>query len=203
LVALSLLSGRSATAFRRARNSQPEFKPRKSSPVRFKACTPDSISSQPFASPGGSARAARHTAAAHSIQTVKRHNIIHTMKKLVALALALFAGSLMAAEYPDISIADLKKAIAEGKVAVIDVNGSGSFQKGRVPTAIDFQSEADNLSAKLPEDKSTLVVAYCGGPSCSAYKRAAKKAEELGYTNVKHLSAGISGWKAAGEELEK
>jgi rhodanese-related sulfurtransferase len=109
----------------------------------------------------------------------------------------------MAAEYPDISIADLKKAIAEGKVAVIDVNGSSSFQNGRVPTAIDFASEKDNLAAKLPEDKSTLVVAYCGGPACSAYKKAAQQAEELGYTNVKHLSAGISGWKKAGEELEK
>jgi rhodanese-related sulfurtransferase len=126
------------------------------------------------------------------------------MKKLIALALSLFAASsIMAAEYPDISIADLKKAIAEGKVAVIDVNGASSFQNGRVPTAIDFASEKDNLAAKLPEDKSTLVVAYCGGPACSAYKKAAQQAEELGYTNVKHLSAGISGWKKAGEELEK
>lgn len=126
------------------------------------------------------------------------------MKKLLALALSLFAAtSMMAAEYPDISIDDLKKAISEGKVAVIDVNGSASYANGRVPTAIDFAAEKENLAAKLPADKSTLVVAYCGGPSCSAYKAAAKKAEALGYTNVKHLSAGISGWKKAGENLEK
>jgi len=25
----------------------------------------------------------------------------------------------------------------------------------------------------------------------------------LGYTNIKHLSAGISGWKSAGKKLEK
>lgn len=126
------------------------------------------------------------------------------MKKLLALALSLFAAtSMMAAEYPDISIDDLKKAITEGKVAVIDVNGSSSYANGRVPTAIDFAANKDTLAEKLPADKSTLVVAYCGGPSCSAYKSAAKKAEELGYTNVKHLSAGISGWKKAGEDLEK
>lgn len=126
------------------------------------------------------------------------------MKKLLALALSLFAAtSMMAAEYPDISIDDLKKAISEGKVAVIDVNGSASYANGRVPTAIDFAAEKENLASKLPADKSTLVVAYCGGPSCSAYKAAAKKAESLGYTNVKHLSAGISGWKKAGENLEK
>lgn len=125
------------------------------------------------------------------------------MKKLLALALSLFAAtSLMAAEYPDISIDDLKKAISDGKVAVIDVNGSSSFTKGHVPGAIDFASSQADLASKLPADKSTLVVAYCGGPSCSAYKAGAKKAEELGYTNIKHLSAGISGWKSAGEKLE-
>jgi rhodanese-related sulfurtransferase len=56
------------------------------------------------------------------------------------------------------------------------------------------------MDAKLPADKNALVVAYCGGPSCNAYTAAAKKAKALGYTNVKHLSAGISGWKAAGEK---
>ena len=48
----------------------------------------------------------------------------------------------------------------------------------------------------------TLIVAYCGGPRC-AYKRAAGAAEKLGHTNVKHLSAGISGWLKAGEKAEK
>ena len=124
------------------------------------------------------------------------------MKKLFLLALSLFAAtSIMAAEYPDISVADLKKAIADGKVTVIDVNGSASFANGHVPSAI--QANAGDLAAKLPAEKDALVVAYCGGPQCSAYKAAAKKATELGYTNVKHLSAGISGWKAANEALEK
>jgi len=126
------------------------------------------------------------------------------MKLLLTLALSLFAaGSIMSAEYPDISVEDLKKAISDGKVAVIDVNGSASFEKGRIPGSVDFAATKDSLAEKLPADKDTLVVAYCGGPSCSAYKAAAKKAEELGYTNIKHLSAGISGWKKAGEELEK
>jgi rhodanese-related sulfurtransferase len=124
------------------------------------------------------------------------------MKKLIALALSMFAASAMAAEFPDISIADLKKAMAEKKVVVIDVNGPTSYAKGHIPGAIDFASSADNLASSLPSDKDTLVVAYCGGPSCSAYKKAAQKAADLGYTNVKHLSAGISGWKKQGEQLE-
>jgi len=125
------------------------------------------------------------------------------MKKLIALAFALVASSLFAAEFPDISIADLKQAIADKKVTVIDVNGSASYANGHVPGAIDFQASKDNLASQLPADKGTLVVAYCGGPKCSAYKAAANAADKLGYTNVKHLSAGISGWKDAGEKLEK
>ena len=125
------------------------------------------------------------------------------MKKLLTLVLAMIASSVMAAEFPDISIADLKQAIADKKVTVIDVNGAASYAKGHVPGAINFATEKDNLASKLPADKGALVVAYCGGPSCSAYKAAANKASELGYTNVKHLSAGISGWLQAGEATEK
>lgn len=125
------------------------------------------------------------------------------MKKLIALVFALVASSVFAAEYPDISIADLKQAIADKKVTVIDVNGSDSYAAGHVPSAVDFAAQKDSIASTLPADKNALVVAYCGGPQCSAYKAAAKKATELGYTNVKHLSAGISGWKSAGEKLEK
>lgn len=125
------------------------------------------------------------------------------MKKLLALALALVASAGFAADYPDISISDLKTAIAEKKVVVIDVNGSSSYAAGHVPGAIDFAAKGGDLASALPADKNALVVAYCGGPSCSAYTKAANKAKELGYNNVKHLSAGISGWKKAGETLEK
>jgi len=126
------------------------------------------------------------------------------MKKLLVFALSLVcASSLMAAGFEDISIADLKKAIADKKVTVIDVNGASSYAAGHVPTAIDFATKGKELASVLPADKNALVVAYCGGPSCNAYQAAAKKAVALGYTNVKHLSAGISGWKSAGEQLEK
>jgi len=125
------------------------------------------------------------------------------MKKLLTTILSLFAAtSLFAGEYPDISVADLKKAIEEKKAVVIDVNGSESWKAAHVPTALDFQAVKADLKTKLPEDKKTLIVAYCGGPQCNAYTRAAKAAQELGYTNVKHLSAGLNGWKAAGEKTE-
>ncbi|MFZ2643029.1 MAG: rhodanese-like domain-containing protein, partial [Verrucomicrobiia bacterium] len=75
--------------------------------------------------------------------------------------------------------------------------------EGHIPGAINFSSTKGKLAKLLPKDKSALVVAYCGGPSCGAYAAAASAAKSLGYTNVKHLSAGISGWMKAGEKTEK
>lgn len=124
---------------------------------------------------------------------------------LIAILCALSFTAFAAAEavYPDISHDDLVAAIKDKKVTLIDANGSKSFKEGHIPGAIDFEAAKDGLAAKLPKDKSALIVAYCGGPKCEAYQAAAKIAVDLGYTNVKHLSEGISGWKASGATVEK
>ncbi len=125
------------------------------------------------------------------------------MKTLLALtATILFAASAYAGDFPDIGIEDLKKAIKDKKVVVIDVNGNDSWHKARIPGALNYAAVKDTLGDQLPKEKDTLIVAYCGGPSCKAYKRAAEAAAKLGYTQVKHLSAGISGWLKAGEKTE-
>jgi rhodanese-related sulfurtransferase len=127
------------------------------------------------------------------------------MKKFLVTLFAVIAApvAMLAAEFPDISIAELKKAIAEKKVTIIDVNGGESYKNGHIPTAVNFASVQSNLASVLPKEKDALIVAYCGGPSCNAYTRAANAATKLGYTNVKHLSAGISGWLQAKENTEK
>jgi len=133
------------------------------------------------------------------------------MKTITAFlcALALSPIAALAADYGEISIDELKKAIADKKVTLLDVNGSESYnatdaeKTGHIPGAIDFTAVEKNLKAKLPADKSALVVAYCGNENCSAYARGAKAASDLGYTNVKHFKPGIAGWKAKGEKTEK
>ena len=126
------------------------------------------------------------------------------MKKLLAiLATAALAVSAYAGEFPDVSITEVK-ALAESKKAVIiDVNGTESFKKGRVPGALNYATIKDKLADSLPKDKNTLIIAYCGGPKCKAYQSAATAAEKLGYKNIKHMSAGISGWQKAGEKMDK
>ncbi|MDF1824653.1 MAG: rhodanese-like domain-containing protein [Verrucomicrobiales bacterium] len=126
------------------------------------------------------------------------------MKTLLAtLTCAIFASVAFAGEYPDISITELEQAIEEGEVILLDVNGSSSYAKGHIPGAVDFRSDELDLAAALGDNKDKLVVAYCGGPSCAAYKAGATAAEKAGFTNIKHLSAGISGWLQAGKPTEK
>lgn len=123
--------------------------------------------------------------------------------RLASLFLACLCSiAVYASDFADISHADLVSAIAAKSVTIIDVNGTDSWTEGHIPGAIDFNG-CKELSACLPTDKSALIVAYCGGPACGAWKHGATAAAALGYTNVKHYSAGISGWKEAHGELEK
>ncbi len=136
---------------------------------------------------------------------IKPQNPLNQMKKLLTTlaGIAFTTITALAGSYPDISIAELKKAIDDKKVVLIDVNGSDSFKSGHIPSAVNFADVKGDLSKVLPKEKDALVVAYCGGPSCNAYQRAADAASKLGYTNIKHLSAGISGWLKASEKVEK
>ena len=126
------------------------------------------------------------------------------MKKLLTLlAVAVLAAPSYAGEFPDVSISEVK-ALAESKKAVIlDANGTESYNKGHVPGALDFAAIKDKLADVLPKDKNATIVAYCGNPKCKAYQAAANAAEKLGYKNIKHMSAGIQGWKDAGQKMEK
>jgi rhodanese-related sulfurtransferase len=129
--------------------------------------------------------------------------VLKRMRKLIVFAAAfVLAANVFAAEVPTITIDDLKTAIASKHVVLLDANGSESWQSGHIPGAIDFSANKEKLSSVLPKDKDTLVVAYCGNPQCHAYQAAADAAKKLGYTNIKHLTAGIMGWKDAGEKTE-
>ena len=127
------------------------------------------------------------------------------MKRTITTLFAVVASAFLALAddaFPSISTEDLKQAIAAKKVVLLDVNGTDSWQEGHIPGALDFDKVEGKLAKMLPADKGALVVAYCGNERCSAYKAGANAAKKLGYTNVKHYSKGIAGWKKSGEKTE-
>jgi rhodanese-related sulfurtransferase len=124
---------------------------------------------------------------------------------LLAVACVALAGSVLAADqkgFPRIAHEELKAALTAKSITLLDCNGSESYAQGHIPGAFDFQVAKKDLSAKLPEDKTALIVAYCGSEKCGAWQAGAEAAARLGYTNVKQYAAGIKGWKSAGEGVE-
>jgi rhodanese-related sulfurtransferase len=89
----------------------------------------------------------------------------------------------------------LETLVADKNVTIVDVNSKDSFKEARVPGAIHYKTNKGTFAKVLPKDKSAMIIAYCGGKSCTAWKDAAIAACEMGYTNIHHYSEGIKGWK--------
>ncbi len=71
------------------------------------------------------------------------------------------------------------------------------YDKGHIPMAVSIpDSQFDKMKDRLPQDKNTLLIYYCGGPKCKLSHKSARKAEALGYKNVKVFSDGFPGWMA-------
>ena len=69
------------------------------------------------------------------------------------------------------------------------------YAKGHIPTAISIpHSQFDKMTDKLPADKNALLIFYCGGPTWKLSHKSARKAEKLGYTNVKVFADGFPAW---------
>ena len=95
-----------------------------------------------------------------------------------------------------VSPAELLPLVRAGRVTVLDVNPRSSWASARVPGARHADPDAFGPEA-LPADKASTVVFYCSNPMCTKAPRAAKRAEKMGYGDVRVLSAGIRGWLAA------
>jgi rhodanese-related sulfurtransferase len=89
----------------------------------------------------------------------------------------------------------LHQMIQKRQVTVIDVNSRESWIKARVPGALNLDP-ADYNESDLPPDKESGLVFYCSNPMCRKAPNAARRAKKMGYSNVKVMSAGISGWLA-------
>jgi rhodanese-related sulfurtransferase len=94
-----------------------------------------------------------------------------------------------------ISPKELHERMQHNAPTIIDVNSGQSWLKARVPGAINLGVEFD--AGALPPDRATALVFYCSNPLCRKAPGAARRARQLGYTDVRVMSAGISGWTAA------
>lgn len=92
---------------------------------------------------------------------------------------------------------DVSKIIDNEQALVVDVREGEEFRAGHLPGAIHLPRGFLEMQVdeKLP-DRDGPVVLYCGSGNRSAL--AARTMKELGYTDVRHLLGGFSGWRDKG-----
>ncbi len=103
--------------------------------------------------------------------------------------------------YPDISLTELKQAIKKGGVTLIDASRKDTYSRGHIPGALSLPVLIEKQNIHLPARKDTLIVAYCGGPKCPAWFKAADFAHQRGYKNIRHFEGGLKAWKSDNGDL--
>lgn len=100
-----------------------------------------------------------------------------------------------------ISPGELRQMIEERRVTVVDVNARPRWSEAHVPGALNLDA-ASYAAGDLPADREASLVFYCSNPFCRKAPNAARRAEQLGYRDVRVMSAGIQGWLGAGLPTE-
>jgi rhodanese-related sulfurtransferase len=103
--------------------------------------------------------------------------------------------------YASVDVDWVKMQVAGNKeMLLVDARPKrAKYDKGHIPGAISIpDTYFDKQKDQLPEDKSKLLVFYCGGLNCKLSHKSAAKAIAMGYSNVKVFAAGYPAWKKAG-----
>jgi rhodanese-related sulfurtransferase len=87
-----------------------------------------------------------------------------------------------------------------GDVVFVDVREPQEYNLGRIPGALTISrgNLEKNIEAQVPREKN--VVVYCANGNRSAF--AADVLGVMGYSQVRSLKEGFSGWVAEGGEVE-
>ncbi len=96
-----------------------------------------------------------------------------------------------------VSAAYIKKLQADKTPhLLIDARPKRVSDKGMIPGSVNISdSEFDKNVDKLPADKATPLIFYCGGLDCVLSDKSAAKARKLGYTDVKTYPPGYPEWE--------
>ena len=88
--------------------------------------------------------------------------------------------------------------VEQGKASntvLIDSRPLPRFQEGTIPGAINLPYPAfDKFTDRLPKDKNQAILFFCQGPTCMMSPNSLRKAEAMGYRNVKVYPGGVPEW---------
>jgi rhodanese-related sulfurtransferase len=98
---------------------------------------------------------------------------------------------------------ELKSAIDEGGVTVVDALPESYFDQQHLPGAVNlFVDDARDRAAEVLPHKDAAIVAYCSNDACPNSEGVARVLTSLGYSNVRKYREGIQDWVEAGLPTE-
>lgn len=102
-----------------------------------------------------------------------------------------------------ISRDELRAAIEEGTVTVVDALGESCYAQMHLPGALNLvEEDVASGAAELLPDKHAAIVVYCSNPACGNSQAVANRLAALGYSDVRKYRDGIQDWVAAGLPVE-
>ncbi len=112
------------------------------------------------------------------------------------------------ARIEELSVEQLQAEIDTGDITVVDIRDVRErWERGAIPGAksmprgmLEFWFDPDSPYHRDGLEFDRRYVLHCAGGARSAL--AADVLQELGYTNVAHLTVGFNGWKDAGGAIE-
>ncbi len=99
---------------------------------------------------------------------------------------------------------DQLKGMIEGKkdFLLIDARTKEEYQEAHIAGALNIPEKSfEESSSLLPADKTRMIVFYCNGLKCGKSKKAATKAEALGYKNIIIYGDGFPVWEEKGNKI--
>lgn len=97
----------------------------------------------------------------------------------------------------------LRTAIGDRTVTVVDALPAGPFQRRHLPGALNLViDDADTDAALLLPDRGATVVTYSTDSACGRGEALADRLDTLGYTDVRVYRDGIEDWVSAGLPVE-
>lgn len=102
-----------------------------------------------------------------------------------------------------ISRDDLKAALDDGKVIVVDTLPESYYAQQHLPGALNLvESDVAARASELLPDLGATIVTYCSNTSCNNSHAVAVRLEKLGYSDVRRYREGIEDWHNAGLPTE-
>ncbi|MBM9604537.1 rhodanese-like domain-containing protein [Desulfopila inferna] len=101
-----------------------------------------------------------------------------------------------ARSYVEIGTSVIKSALEKDSALLMDARPRLKYLAETIPGALFmYDKELERLAGRFPADKTTPIIAFCGGYNCDKSHIVANMLLDQGYRNVSVFAAGLPEWK--------